>query len=501
MESPSTRKQKSKRGGSGSQRRSPTTVVNNAHPEEPMPLSRKDTANKTGKKNKQHSTSTSTFKNATERPLTSPNLFSNGEANCMASALPIWEASNILTRRNQLPWQLDDQGKLCYAKKLADGEGAIHFWVTENLDDEHPATLAGAAALAVVDAFDIRAACMHLIYAAHATQLERPWEEELVIDDRQIEAYLGLKKRTDKSRREKLAFIEEIAKQPCKITTYISWPTQGRVKGITLEEGRLWHMMATRYHYQQDLFGNKELAGITFIVRPGQWAKYFLNEEGRSSKVAYCQQGILSQKLLENVMGVWQHREGAARLMVWLLFKTQFDRNHPLRVQTLMEVAYGRERVHEAQCNSDFRKKFVSTWDDDLMSLHERGWTVEFDPNTYPQEIQPLEFGREKPQRPKGYFDQLLAAQLWITPQASLIPEAIAEPLPQTLEPPIVSEPAFQPLLDAESVRALRTAKGWTQRKLAALTGLSQSLISLIETGERVVNADSQKSLMQALDP
>lgn len=112
----------------------------------------------------------------------------------MASALPIWEASNILTQRHHLPWSSDADGKLCYAKDVGDGQGAIHFWVTENLEDEFPVPLAGAAALAVVDAFDIRAACMHLIYAASAAQLDRPWEKELIIDDRQIESYLGLKK-------------------------------------------------------------------------------------------------------------------------------------------------------------------------------------------------------------------------------------------------------------------------------------------------------------------
>jgi len=61
-----------------------------------------------------------------------------------------------------------------------EGKGAVYFWVTEDLKQESPATLAGAAALAVISAFDIRAACMHLIYAAHAMQqLERPWNKSL----------------------------------------------------------------------------------------------------------------------------------------------------------------------------------------------------------------------------------------------------------------------------------------------------------------------------------
>lgn len=436
----------------------------------------------------------------TDRLLTNPDLFTNGSTTRMASALPIWEASNILTQRSQLPWSNDQDGRLCYAKDIGNGEGAIHFWVTENLEDEYPATLAGAAALAVVNTFDIRAACMHLIYAAHSTQLERPWEQEVVIDDRQIEAYLGLKKRTDKNRREKLALIEEIAKQPCKITTFISYPTQGKVKGVTLEEGRLWHLLGTRYHYQQDLLGNKELVGISFIVRAGLWAKYFLNEEGRRRKVAHYQCGTLPKTLLESVMSIWQHREGAARLMVWLLFKTQFNRNYPLDVQTLMEVAYGEEKVQLARHSSELRKKLVSTWDEDLLTLHERGWLIQFDPETYPLEIRPSGFGRDSFRRPRGFFDQLLSARLLITPEDSLINEvAIVENISDASQPPF-AETHLPPALTGSQLKTLRTAKGWSQRKLATLTGMSQGLISLIENEERTISPDNEEVLKRVFE-
>ena len=135
----------------------------------------------------------------TNRPQISPSLFIGETTTYMASALPIWEASSILTQRKDLPWNNDPNGKLCYTRDVENGKGAVYFWLTEDLERESPTTLAGAAALAVIDTFDIRAACMHLIYAAYATQLDKPWEQEFVIDDRQIEEYLGLKKRTDKN--------------------------------------------------------------------------------------------------------------------------------------------------------------------------------------------------------------------------------------------------------------------------------------------------------------
>lgn len=434
-----------------------------------------------------------------EHPKTSPNLFVDRQTTRMAAALPIWEASSILTQRKHLPWDNDPNGKLYYARDIGDGQGAIHFWVTENLEDEHPATLAGAAALAVIDTFDIRAACMHLIYAAHAAQMERPWEQELIIDDRQIEAYLGLKKRTDKNRQEKLALIEELAKQPCEITTFISWATQGKVKGFTVEEGRLWHLLGTRYHYQEDLFGNKELTNITFILKAGLWAKYFLNEEGRGDRSAYCQQGNLPQAVLESVMSLWQHREGAARLMVWLLFKTQFNRDEPLNVQVMMEVAYGSEKVEQARTNSEYRKKLASTWDEDLLALHDRGWSIQFDFDTYPPEIQPPGFGRDDMQRPRGFFDQLLAAYLWITPAENWIADSSKPSQPLTTlhtHPPAESNL----VLTGNRVKTLRQDKGWSQRKLAKMSGLSQGLISLIENEERSISPENEQVLSQIFE-
>lgn len=438
------------------------------------------------------------------RPRNSPALFTDSANAAMASSLPLWEASNILTQRKNLPWVMDPDGKLCYTRDVDDGQGAIYFWVADNTEDEHPATLAGAAALAVIDNFDIRAACMHLIYAAHATQVDRPWEEEMVIDDRQIEAYLGLQKRTDKSRKEKLVLIEEIVKQPCKITTYITWPSRGRRKGFTIEEGRLWHILGTRYHYQQDLFGNREIAGISFIIKAGLWAKYFINDEGNLDH-SLSQQAALSKSLLETVMSIWQHREGAARLMVWLLFKSQTQRQHHLNVRTLMEVAYGQQKVEDARKNLHLRKKIANNWDEDLFTLHDRGWRLRFSEENYPPELQPVGFSRRDSQRPRGFFEKLLAAHIWISPPDDWInhslPSEAQEIPPEAVETAPAAMTTDGPVtLTAEEIKAIRTERQWSQRKLAKLAGISQGMISMIENGSRSISKENEMVLRRIFD-
>jgi Fe-S-cluster-containing dehydrogenase component len=42
------------------------------------------------------------------RPITSTDLFPNGKTNPFASAIVVWEACNVLTQRQSLPWQVGD---------------------------------------------------------------------------------------------------------------------------------------------------------------------------------------------------------------------------------------------------------------------------------------------------------------------------------------------------------------------------------------------------------
>jgi DNA-binding transcriptional regulator YiaG len=434
---------------------------------------------------------------SSDRPQTSPDLFEKGTLTKVTSSLPIWEASNILTQSQHLPWTTDPDGKLIYSRDVNDGKGAICFWVADDTEAEHPSTLAGAAALAVIDTFDMRAACMHLIFAAYASQMEKPWEQELVIDDRQLESYLGLQRRTDKNRQEKLELIEEIVKQPCKIATFISWPRQGKSKAFTVEEGRLWHLLGTRYHYQQGIFGEKQLSGMSFVIKAGLWAKYFLNEDDTQDQNSPSSKGVLSKSLLENVMSLWQHRAGAARLMVWLLFKSQLNRLYTIPVRVLMEVAYGPDKVRAAKHDNQLRKKLTNTWDEDLLALHDRGWQIQFDAKSYPSDIQPSGFGRENVRRPRGFFDQLLEAQLGIMPPESWNLAHLESATESTDE---TNSELMVPALSGSDVKSQRIARGWSQRKLANLTGISQGLVSMIENETRSVTEANESILKQTFE-
>jgi DNA-binding transcriptional regulator YiaG/NAD-dependent dihydropyrimidine dehydrogenase PreA subunit len=317
------------------------------------------------------------------RDVTSPNLFSNGKSNPFASAIVIWEACNVLAQRTSLPWALDDAANLCYRRQVNQGRGAIAFHITCPPNRK-------ATELKSIESLDIRSACIHLIFAAHATGVDKPWEQEFVIDDRQIEKYLGLEKRKDLSKAVKLGLMKNMVLQACSLVISMNWSQQGKINGFSVQQSRLWHLLEIQHHFQEDKLGCKYLVGLTFRVKAGNWARHFLNKAGCKERTAFYQYGSLPKTLLTTIMSIWQQHEGTARLMLWLLFKTKMGKEQRITVPTLMRVAYGEDKVNLACKHREERKRLLRTFENDLEVLNHYGIKPIFDPVTYPPEIQPL---------------------------------------------------------------------------------------------------------------
>ncbi|MGB5773028.1 MAG: transcriptional regulator, partial [Crocosphaera sp.] len=273
------------------------------------------------------------YKNVTRRS-TSPELFVNGKNTPFASSMVIWEACTVLTRASILPWEKDAQGNLYYERSVKQGKGKIVFRLNNSLDSASSQSIEYLSDPSKLEEIDIRAACLHLLFAAYATNLEKPWEQELIISDQQIEQYLGLDKRKDISKAAKLTLIKLLLQQSCQLLATIDWPQQGKVKGFTVPENPLWHLLEIQHHFQEDDSGCQHLIGLTFRLQPGMWAKYFLNKQGYSQRVAFYQYGSLPQFVLNTVMSIWQQHPGAVRMMLWLLFKSKMGRKQCITVST-----------------------------------------------------------------------------------------------------------------------------------------------------------------------
>ncbi|QZZ18867.1 helix-turn-helix domain-containing protein [Leptothermofonsia sichuanensis E412] len=466
------------------------------------------------------------------RELPSLSLFMNGKSSPFASAIVVWEACNVLAQRQSLPWQVDPHGKLYYERQVNGGRGTIAFRLTNTPESDTIVALDHAAAEAEMARWDVRDACLHLIYAAHAAALEQPWEQEFVISDRQIETYLGLEKRKDLSKLARLTLIKDLVQRPCKLQLDLHWFQQGRVHSFTLKQSRLWHLLETQHHFQEDELGCKHLAGLTFRIRAGVWSKYFLNRQGARDNTAFYQYSSLPKSLLQTVFSIWQQHEGAARMMLWLLFKTKMGHEQRLTIPTLMRIAYGETRVLQASVQREERKRLLRSFESDLEVLHHYGLKPVFDPITYPREIQPLwakladlpddaeaalEFWTQDGSQnhrltdaaPRDKWHRLMQARFVCFELPEGWDAQSAQSAKKSLRKSERKEKRFQqtdrsapdrPILSSQQIITARKRLHLSQRGLANQLGKSQSWVRDIENGRLKISFADQQRLLKMLD-
>ncbi|MBD2577774.1 helix-turn-helix domain-containing protein [Oscillatoria sp. FACHB-1406] len=459
----------------------------------------------------------------TPRAATSPELFATSKNHPFASSMAVWEACNMLSSASILPWKTDETGRLYLERPVKQGRGGIILQLSGRSEANRSPAENSEATRAALANIDIRSASLHLIYAAYATTLERPWEQEFVINDQQIEKYLGLDKRKDLSKATKLSLIKTLAQQPCQVEIAVDWPQQGKVKGFQVENDSLWHLLEIQHHFQEDDLGCKYLIGLTFRLRAGLWAKYFLNQPGYKQHIAFYQYGTLPQFLLQAVMSIWQQHEGAARMMLWLLFKLKMGQEQRITVPTLMQLAYGAEKFSLATRDRKERKRLLRAFESDLEVIDRYGFQPLFDPVTYPLDIQPLwakladlpddaeaaldfwiEDGssdrRLTDSGQKGKWNLLMKARIL----GFKLPPDWERQLNKLTQKKQRRNHKRKKLkerseLSSEQILAARKRKGMSQRVLAQLTGKSQSWIRDLENGRFSPKPEDQLLLKNVL--
>jgi DNA-binding transcriptional regulator YiaG len=455
----------------------------------------------------------------------SPDLFANGKNSPVASAIVVWEACNVLAQRQSLPWLQDANGNLTYRKPVNGGRGAIAFRLTPALDPDPTPALPESTAQEELANWDVRSACLHLIYAAHATALTQPWEQEFTISDRQIETYLGLEKRKDLSKLAKLTLIKDLAQQPCKLQLDVQWLQQGKMQGFSLEQSRLWHLLDIQHHFQTDELGSKHLIGLTFRIRAGEWAKYFLNARGAKDNTAFYQYSSLPKSLLWTVTSIWQQHEGACRMLLWLLFKTKMGNEQRLTIPTLMRIAYGEAKLLQVMSQREERKRLLRSFESDLEVLNHYGLKPTFDPVTYPVDIQPLwakladlpddaeaalEFWtndgshehRLTDAAPRDKWNRLMQARFLcfeLPSEWAVQATHAAQKKSRQNQRKASRQTARTPVFSGQEIVAARKNLQLSQRELARHVGKSQSWVRDIESGRLQVGVKEQQILLKVL--
>ena len=454
-------------------------------------------------------------------PAAISEIFLSGKTTPFASSMVIWEACNVLAQRHHLPWQTNDEGKFYYSRPVHRGRGEICFQLAVNPESDTLVPMSRNEAIDAIAQFDIRATCLHLIFAAYAATVDCPWEESFVLNDQHIEQYLGLDKRKDLTKLDKLTLIKELVYQSCQLIVGLDWPRQGKVQSFAPDEHPIWHLLNIEYYFEEDTKKDRHLIGLSFTIRAGIWAKHFLNKRDYRNQTAFYQYGTLPKSLLTEVMGNWQQHEGGVRILLWLLFKLRLGGDHRLTVRTLLRIAYGKDRLIEATTVRGAHKRLLKTFESDLETIYYYGLKPQFDPETYPDDIQPLwakvadipndvdealEFWVNDANQsrsltdtaPRDKWQRLINARLLGFELSEEWQQTVRRRVPKRRRKQAQSVQAIP--LAGHDIKAARQRQKVTQRDLAERLGKSQSWVRDVEKGRFSISAEDYVRLQQTLN-
>ncbi|MBC1239467.1 helix-turn-helix transcriptional regulator [Nostoc sp. 2RC] len=412
------------------------------------------------------------------------------------SSAVMFSSMEAYTRKDL--WQKDTEG-IAYLQHRA--KGNPNNYIEHYISNPGDITmLPWNEAQQIIDKFGFTTAKLHLIFAAHTMNQEKPWQSTFDLKASDIIQEFGWDKNHKKLKSEKLLEIASTAFALDCLLVKTVWVEGRNKKGEIIGSvpiGRMWNIQI-KVSGQFNLEGKIDNPDEVYItIQPGLWTQDFLNRAGAKSREALYQFGYLAQQVLKIDP---YHDELALRLAIYLTLDSRVRLDGKYRVIELLETAFSKTVIDQARL--DFRKAYdlKQRWDNAIILLLELGWLVVFDPETYPEWLRP----ECKDKKPKGYLEKLLSAKLTIKPPAP-IPELIASKAkPKAKKEPLRSKAKATPpqntCVTSSQVREARIAKGWTQAKLAGFLGVSQKLVSLIERGERTVNPEIAAQIRTLMD-
>lgn len=441
---------------------------------------------------------------------TDPALFQEREIERVATGYPILTGAQALIN-NQ--WE---DGEYPYWKKLV-GEGFIqHNIVRQSPSNQQIELVPGKAAWEIIQQFGPEAAYVLLIFSSYATDSEKPWEQQIRLKGTDLIRLFGWDKRTDITLGQKLKKIGNLVELVCSLSVLISNINVGANR-YNVARGAMWLLEELEYSGQLALTVDaKQPSALSYEagdpdelyikVRPGSWTEKFLNGRDVSGKTALCQYGYLAKSTLQ--INPYRQRL-ASKLAIFLTIMSRIRQDGRYEVGTLLERLEPKELMTIVEQSKQRRNALITQWDNALLTLHELGWQIEFDPTTYPECIRP-EWGlANEPEqlrtRPRNWLTLWLKAIVTIKPTVLIqeklgsVPGSNAQShssLSTTLDNSLGRSPN---LTGVELAIALDT-KGWSKAKLAKDLGVDRSLITRWIKGERVIQPKHHAQIQVLLE-
>ena len=332
----------------------------------------------------------------------------------MANGMPIYTAYKAMLEKDT--WIEETISKLAlyrYEGK-SNADNYIEHYINK-ANTKEIITLPFTEAIQIIDKYGIDTAKLHLILAVHACRQDEPWKAMFTLKGTDLIQALGWHRNKHLTKTEKLKNISSLAWVTNCLLIQAKW-IYGRSKKdkdkyqIAIDTSRVWDLSVRQIGKENPLtkkVDNPEEIEIT--VRPGLWTYSFLNEGGRAAKTALYHFSWLS----ESIMSIDPYHEEAA-LRIAMIQSIAAYRNSFITVETWLKENLAGAGTSIEKAKKDFRRRaeLKSYWDNIIITLKNVGFTIKFDPETYPEWLRPNSTEKNK----RGYFDTLLQARVSITP-------------------------------------------------------------------------------------
>ena len=351
----------------------------------------------------------------------------------------------------------------------------------------------------IVDKFGFNTVKLHLIFAAHTMNQDRPWDSKFSLKASDVIKYLGWDKRTDLPVHQKLSEIAKTAfVLDCLLVKSVWIEGRNKKGGIdaSTPTGRMWNVTVDP-RGEQNLEGKIEKPKEVYItVQPGLIFYNFLNKAGSQLKQALYQFGYLAQDILRIDP---YHDELALRLAIHLAMDSRVHVSGKYRVETLLKHLLPHTKIDTARSDTRRGYDLKQRWDNALKLLQKLSWQIQFD-ESYPEWLQPgSKLKKPANARKMKIIEWLLQAKITIKPPQP-IPELLAAKVKPKL--PSLKQKKITPVtgITSDQIRKGRNAKGWSQRKLAGWLGVTQTLVGYWEKGKRTPSEAMEIKLRQTLE-
>jgi DNA-binding transcriptional regulator YiaG len=395
-------------------------------------------------------------------------------------------------------WKKDHDG-FAYFKHQAKGnsQNYIEHYISSPGDIE---LLPLEQAEQIIDKFGFNTVKLHLIFAAHTMNQERPWDGKFSLKASDIIKDLGWDKRTDLPVHQKL---NEIAKTAfvldCLLVKSVWIEGRNKKGGIdaSTPTGRMWNVVVDPRGEQNSAGQVEQPKEVYITVQPGLIFHSFLNKAGSKLKEALYQFGYLAQDILSIDP---YHDELALRLAIHLAMDSRVHTSGKYQVETLLKHLLPHAKIDTARSDTRRGYDLKQRWDNALKLLKTLNWQIQFD-ESYPSWLQPgNKLKKPSDARKMKIIEWLLQAKITIQP-----PQPIHELLATKVKPKLPSSKQKKKItamtgITSDQIRKGRNAKGWSQRKLAGWLEVTQTLVGYWEKGKRTPSEAMEVKLRQILE-